>query len=182
MYVFLKRWWNNTVLTNPEVMQCLREAKSVSPKKIRPSLTLAEMKPFVFFDLVAQVVAIDIQNNDASSQRTVILVTDYTQNKSLPKMAYEEHVPSQFPQEILDSRILAVTLWDEHVQHALKLKPLDYVILQNLKPKTNRDGSLEASLSGDSRFAAVSNSPTSGSRLKVHRINKNDSRVTDMKQ
>ena len=107
----------------------------------RKQLTVAEVPVGMYFNLVAEVLSIDVR--DAGSQ-AVMAVTDYTSNDNCQTEFNDiRHIPKEM--------ILPVTLWDNQAEYGSGyVKQGSFIFMDNLRSKS-RYGALEAMLHKDNR-------------------------------
>ncbi|KAG0264265.1 hypothetical protein BG011_007155 [Mortierella polycephala] len=105
---------------------------------------LHEMEPRKFYDFIGEVCFIKDEFNPL---RTILYMTDYTENYLLPPHDGSEGRPK-------GKRTVIVTLWDSHSEDArnLQVSVGHIVYLKNLNSKIDRDGRLELVMHGPQSF------------------------------
>ncbi|KAJ5295589.1 hypothetical protein PENANT_c001G08974 [Penicillium antarcticum] len=139
------------------------QASTSNPKFGLPFSLIKDVKPGKFAQLLGQ--AIKLETHD--SEKSLILMTDYTENPQLddykkPWEEDDEPGPDGDPFNYLTRRqkdwpgpfgqlTIRVTLWEPHATYAREhVKPGDIVLLTYVRIKENRG--LEASVHEDRRF------------------------------
>ncbi|KAF9191090.1 hypothetical protein BGZ51_007799 [Haplosporangium sp. Z 767] len=102
------------------------------------------MEPRKFYDFIGEVCFIKDEFNPL---RTILYMTDYTENDLLPPHDGSEGRPK-------GKRTVIVTLWDSHSEDArnLQVSVGHIVYLKNLNSKIDRDGRLELVMHGPQTF------------------------------
>ncbi|BFZ59898.1 hypothetical protein YB2330_000920 [Saitoella coloradoensis] len=136
----LQNWWSTS-------------DRTVQPQpRSRPTLKIEEVKPDMFFDLVAEVVSIP-----PPSIPLTIIVQDYTRN----------------PLTISETYAFPITLRGQDAKTALKFKTGDIVFLRNIiVVKDDLDGS------GDDYIGTIS--PEQGGKVSVVKTRPDDPKVASL--
>ncbi|KWU45269.1 hypothetical protein RHOSPDRAFT_33214 [Rhodotorula sp. JG-1b] len=133
----------------------LVSAALAKPRRGRPMLLIQDLVPDSFCDLYAEIVRCFIPSNAprqlSQHECCTLFVTDYTPNPQM--IDYQEDSKNGIPGQL----VLQVSVWGAQCEPLLRFKDADLkgriVHLRNIRPKTNKDGLLEATLFEDYKFA-----------------------------
>ncbi|KAF9937535.1 hypothetical protein BGZ67_001212 [Mortierella alpina] len=101
--------------------------------------TVSQMVPDKFYDFIGEVCYL----SGSESNRTTMMMTDYTENEMLPYLESKGVRPK-------GKATILVTLWDEHFETFLKLKIKagDVLYLKNLRCKVDLSNVFQLSMNG----------------------------------
>jgi protection-of-telomeres protein 1 len=151
----LRAWYAETdgnAVGFSSIPQPVKSVTAAVPKHTegRQFALIRDMKAHCFYDMVGKVVK---TFND--SLCVTVYVTDYTENKELYKYDPQAiNLSSEWAWKGPWGRYtLQVTLWDAHAVAArFTVAEGQYLFLQNLRIKINKDGLYEGALNGDKKF------------------------------
>ncbi|KAI8138580.1 hypothetical protein BJV82DRAFT_630446 [Fennellomyces sp. T-0311] len=153
----LSQWSQENAPSEPESSPLPNASLVHGSSRSRTAIATEQVESHKFyFDYLGEVVSYNKMDNT----RSVLFVTDYTRNPRPPKGEWYEGT-------IRPDLLLPITLWDEQSENCPHLEPGDFIFMENLKSKTSRDGTLEASLRGD-------RGPDTWNRCKVKKIPADD--------
>ncbi|KAI5816344.1 hypothetical protein BZA77DRAFT_313530 [Pyronema omphalodes] len=141
----LQKWITDTGKTGPPVSS-QNTVHAIAKTSARSFAFVKDMQFDRFYDMAGRI--LKIFNADHCF---TIYVTDYTSNDKLFK--YDPEELETLGKLQAGQHILQVSLWDINAHIARKkLQEGQYVYLQNMRFKRNRDGNGEGSLNGDRKY------------------------------